>query len=920
MRRPSSTASWTVRGATASPARRSTPSSGWSGSRKPQSTTAAQAMVRRSPVNRSSTSALAGGPASPITIDTVVDADGATTFDGASIVLEAGSQLRLGGGAIVNTATLTGAGAARNSGPVTIDGSLTLDGFGGDTATDGYTSQFDTVQVNGVLTIDGGSAVRAENFSSWNKAPGGTINLVDGLFRLAGGSLAMNSAFSFGSTENPLFEITEGSEATVTTSWIVGDAAGTSGRTVVTGTLGATRSTLRGTSGGAGADLIVGDFGNANLTVSDGGLVNLRDDVIVGRQAGSNAALTVSGVATPFGLDPIRSELDVTSGGANSRIEVGAFGTGALAVLDGGIVRSSGDILAGLSAGGQGFITVGFESEGLASILETDADLRIGVASDGLLTVFNGGIARGRDLRIGPNGAVDVQGGLVEVTGMAKEVGGQLTVTGGVLRFLGGDVEFNSSFAFGGVGAAAPAISVLDGTDATVDFSWTIGQGAGTTGQTTVKGASFDGARQSRLRGTGGGAGADLVIGDAGDGFLFVQNGGLVDLADDTILGQQAGSSGVVVVSGVNTNGGTLNRSHLRANRRGLQSVMVVGSQGDGDLSVLNGGLVEVGNFLQIASANGTTGQVFVQGEEDGFDAELRVGGTIFVGGGGNGAVNLGSGGSIVAGGMTLGATASLNISGGSLELDTLDTTAFGPLTIDAGVIDIETIQGDVTFGEDAVLAPGDSPGLMTINGDADFNGVTIEYELGGLAPAEYDRIRVNGILDLDATAFVSLIDGFMPALGDEFELLDAFGGIFGSLFVSPATLPDLPGDLGWELNPTQGTVVLTVVDTSNMTGDYNGDGRVDAADYTVYRDTLGNSVPNASGADGDGDGVIDEDDYQVWLANFGNEVAGSFALATAVPEPTTGAFALTVVIAGFASTGRRSGGATLRGCNPAAI
>ena len=44
----------------------------------------------------------------------------------------------------------------------------------------------------------------------------------------------------------------------------------------------------------------------------------------------------------------------------------------------------------------------------------------------------------------------------------------------------------------------------------------------------------------------------------------------------------------------------------------------------------------------------------------------------------------------------------------------------------------------------------------------------------------------------------------------------------------------------------------------------------VDAGDYTVWRNTLGQNVAAGSGADGNGDGMIDEDDYNVWRSNFG--------------------------------------------------
>ncbi|QDU89784.1 Rhamnogalacturonan endolyase YesW precursor [Pirellulimonas nuda] len=52
------------------------------------------------------------------------------------------------------------------------------------------------------------------------------------------------------------------------------------------------------------------------------------------------------------------------------------------------------------------------------------------------------------------------------------------------------------------------------------------------------------------------------------------------------------------------------------------------------------------------------------------------------------------------------------------------------------------------------------------------------------------------------------------------------------------------------------------------LRGDYNNDGSVDAADYTVWRDSLG-SVGNPP-ADGYHNGVVDQSDYGVWRENFG--------------------------------------------------
>jgi probable HAF family extracellular repeat protein len=78
------------------------------------------------------------------------------------------------------------------------------------------------------------------------------------------------------------------------------------------------------------------------------------------------------------------------------------------------------------------------------------------------------------------------------------------------------------------------------------------------------------------------------------------------------------------------------------------------------------------------------------------------------------------------------------------------------------------------------------------------------------------------------------------------------------------------------------------------VAGDYNRNGVVDAADYTVWRDTLGRSVARYTGADGNGDGYVDNWDYGAWKDNFGataNSGLGATQSAGAdagVPEPAS--------------------------------
>jgi sulfatase modifying factor 1 len=75
-------------------------------------------------------------------------------------------------------------------------------------------------------------------------------------------------------------------------------------------------------------------------------------------------------------------------------------------------------------------------------------------------------------------------------------------------------------------------------------------------------------------------------------------------------------------------------------------------------------------------------------------------------------------------------------------------------------------------------------------------------------------------------------------------------------------------------------------VATVQVSSDFNGNGIVDAADYTVWRDTLGRYVPIGTGGDANLNGMIDPGDYAVWAMHFGQNSA-SGAGSAAVPEPS---------------------------------
>lgn len=78
--------------------------------------------------------------------------------------------------------------------------------------------------------------------------------------------------------------------------------------------------------------------------------------------------------------------------------------------------------------------------------------------------------------------------------------------------------------------------------------------------------------------------------------------------------------------------------------------------------------------------------------------------------------------------------------------------------------------------------------------------------------------------------------------------------------------------------------VAFDITNSIILTGDYDGSGTVDDADYTVWKNNFNSTTELA--ADGNGDGKVDAADYAVWRDNFGNSAFGSSGFSINVPEP----------------------------------
>lgn len=122
-------------------------------------------------------------------------------------------------------------------------------------------------------------------------------------------------------------------------------------------------------------------------------------------------------------------------------------------------------------------------------------------------------------------------------------------------------------------------------------------------------------------------------------------------------------------------------------------------------------------------------------------------------------------------------------ISGGTLiagpnSLGTRDAVSgSGDVTVNVGATlgGTPVIQGNLLGG--GRVAPGNSPGIITVNGNYTQSATSVlEIEVGGLTPGtQHDQVRVGGVATLDGRHDFPIINGFVPTLGQEITFLDTF-------------------------------------------------------------------------------------------------------------------------------------------------
>jgi hypothetical protein len=212
------------------------------------------------------------------------------------------------------------------------------------------------------------------------------------------------------------------------------------------------------------------------------------------------------------------------------------------------------------------------------------------------------------------------------------------------------------------------------------------------------------------------------------------------------------------------------------------------------------------------------------------------------------------------AGQATVGGSRSARL---ELKLDSAPS-APGGVPINLGLFDVDFAQDDFDVATQlpligAITGTGDLDGDGVFNDDRVFSDAsgTVHYREGDTVSAMFGSTKYNWTISY--TGNITWSDANTSAISSITGATTGLDVVLMGLSVESVGLP----------------------------GDFNLSGTVDAADYTVWRDNLGNPSDAALNGNGDGAAGVGPGDYDLWKNSFGTG-SGSGSFATAVPEPST--------------------------------
>ncbi|MBX3412188.1 MAG: hypothetical protein KF708_05670 [Pirellulales bacterium] len=513
-------------------------------------------------------------------------------------------------------------------------------------------------------------------------------------------------------------------------------------------------------------------------------------------------ALVVGADMQDFGNAPGNAELVMRGAGqASTRsfaIGYSADSTGRLVLRDGAELENSGLFGVGGIIGdfGNGTLVLDGPGVSLTTPIPDTGQLAIGKnpGAVGRLEVLNGATAEtgyigylgagghGTALINGPGSRWDVTWGLWLGSGGSGT--GEVTISnGGVVSLVGG----------GALGIFSPdTYGEMTITGSGSQFIATGGMHVGLDGQgqLTIANGGF-----ASFVGSNIGAGADaegtvevrgngsrietqgIGVGENGRGTLLVRQAGQIDIDGHLTAGIASTGTGEIDVragASINMTGG-----------------IDIGQAGTATMNVSSGAQVS-SRWGQIGMHQGSSGEVAISGADSQWNlSEFLSVGSSNNNNGGVGWLTLDDQSTMqIANQVLLGSQGTLQlITGGRMNVGQGDVGDVPANTLRVGpggrLGGTGTILGDVLV-DGGVVSPGFSPGKLDVVGNylqGSFG--SLDLEIGGLLPGQYDQLSVTGNLSLAGTVNIAFIDGFLPSVGDQFDFFQV-GGTFD---LSEATL-----------------------------------------------------------------------------------------------------------------------------------
>jgi hypothetical protein len=159
------------------------------------------------------------------------------------------------------------------------------------------------------------------------------------------------------------------------------------------------------------------------------------------------------------------------------------------------------------------------------------------------------------------------------------------------------------------------------------------------------------------------------------------------------------------------------------------------------------------------------------------------------------------------------------------------------------------------------------------------------------------------GILgDMNGDGTIDAVDlrPFRAGINHPLEFAYSFG-------LDAVNFGDMNGDGLFDDADIPGFAAALAIDPSTITAqlaepsaDYNGDGAVNAVDYTIWRNTYGERGDSLA-ADATGNGIVDISDYYVWKAEYGRTATGQGASQQTIPEPAAWSMLLIALLTAVA-------------------